>query len=137
MILRVLAYNSLKFWRNRLSVKIADAAPLVTASLGKFLVFDTKTTCIFLHLDTKSCFATPISDFNFIWSFSPPLYGLALFGCGTRFPIHNAHNHQLGIPTKLQNKGTTKHCQKFEIFSMIKIFKICLNSLEIVVILSM
>ena len=43
-----------------------------TASVGRLLVFDTKTTCIFLNLDPKSCFATPISDFSFIWSFSLP-----------------------------------------------------------------
>ena len=40
--------------------------------MGRFLVFDTKTTCIFLKLDAESSFATPISDFSFIWSFSLP-----------------------------------------------------------------
>ena len=30
----------------------------------------------------------------------------------------------------LKNKGTTKHCQNFENFCMVKNFKICLNSLE-------
>ena len=54
------------------SRKIADAAVAATASVGTFLVFDTTTTCIFLNLDTKSCFTTPISDFSFIWSFSLP-----------------------------------------------------------------
>ena len=57
--------------------------------------------------------------------------GLALFGCGPRFPIENAKNKDTGIRVELKKKRTTEHCEKFENLSIVKTFKICLNCLEI------
>ena len=53
------------------------------------------------------------------------------------FPLKNAKTKHMRMRVELKNKGTAKHCQKFENFCMVKNFKIRPNSLGIGVILMM